>query len=100
MSNPPTVTALTYTPTTSDNLFTGASWPEIIEEEETVDAYFTILPTSISADNGGNGGDGSTGGVSGISATIIKLLPVFVAIGLILAMVSMFYDPRNLIKKD
>lgn len=41
-------------------------------------------------------GSGS-GGVSGISATIIKLLPVFVAIGLILAMVSMFYDPRELI---
>lgn len=98
LNNPPTVTALTYTPTTSDNLFKGASWPEIIEEEETVDAYFTILPTSISADNGGNGGDGNTGGVSGISATIIKLLPVFVAIGLILAMVSMFYDPKNLIR--
>lgn len=97
LNNPPTIDTLTYTPTTSDNLFTGASWPEIIEEEETVDAYFTILPTSISADNGGSGGDDSTGGVSGISATIIKLLPVFVAIGLILAMVSMFYDPRQLL---
>ena len=37
------------------------------------------------------------GGDGGVSATIINLLPVFVAIGLILAMISMFYDPKNLI---
>lgn len=98
LNNPPTVNTLTYVPSTSDNLFKGASWTELVAEDRTVDAYFTILPTSISADNGGNGGDGNSGGVSGISATIIKLLPVFVAIGLILAMVSMFYDPKNLIR--
>lgn len=97
LSNTSTVEALTYVPSTSDNLFKGASWTELVENDESVQAYFTILPTSISADNGGNGGDGNTGGVSGISATIIKLLPVFVAIGLILAMVSMFYDPRELL---
>lgn len=62
--------------------------------------YSSTLALTAPAEEGGSGGDGSgsgSGGVSGISATIIKLLPVFVAIGLILAMVSMFYDPRELL---
>lgn len=55
-----------------------------------------VLPSASDSGSGSDSGSDS-GGVSGISATIIKLLPVFVAIGLILAMVSMFYDPRQLL---
>lgn len=73
-------------------------------------AYFTMYssvntnPLTYSGENG-NGGSGSgsstdSAGISGTAGTILKIIPVLVGVGVILAIVALFYDPRNLIKKD
>ena len=58
----------------------------------------TVALTSP-ADEGG-GSDSGSAGISGTAGTILKIVPVLVGVGVILAIVALFYDPRNLIKKD
>lgn len=61
-----------------------------------------VNPLTYGGENG-NGGSGSStdfAGISGTAGTILKLIPVLVGVGVILAIVALFYDPRNLIKKD
>lgn len=73
-------------------------------------AYFTMYssanvnPLTYSGENGnGNGSSGSSSdsaGISGTAGTILKIIPVLVGVGVILAIVALFYDPRTLINKD
>lgn len=48
----------------------------------------------------GSGSSTDSAGISGTAGTILKIIPVLVGVGVILAIVALFYDPRNLIKKD
>lgn len=48
----------------------------------------------------GSGSSSDSAGISGTAGTILKIIPVLVGVGVILAIVALFYDPRNLIKKD
>ena len=59
-------------------------------EEEDIFASSFILP--LHADNGSSGGGGS--GDLGVSGTLLKAVPVFVIIGLLMGVVTMFFQTR------
>lgn len=86
------VGSVTSTITTSDNLYTGTTWTGgSLADGETVERYWTILPTSISVDDGGNGGSG----VGGVAGTLIKLVPILMIVGLLMMfIVPMVYKPN------
>lgn len=56
--------------------------------------------SSSGGDDSGSGSSSDSAGISGTAGTILKIIPVLVGVGVILAIVALFYDPRNLIKKD
>lgn len=86
------VGSVTSTITTSDNLYTGTTWTGgSLADGETVERYWTILPTSVSNDDGGNGGSG----VGGVAGTLIKLVPILMIVGLLMMfIVPMVYKPN------
>lgn len=63
--------------------------------------YNSTLALTNTVSEGGSDGSGSGSvGISGTAGTILKIIPVLVGVGVILAIVALFYDPRNLIRKD
>lgn len=92
MSSQPSVESVTSTIATSDNLYTGTTWTGgTLAEDDAVESYWTILPTSVSVDDGGNGGSG----VGGVAGTLIKLVPILMIIGLLMMfIVPMVYKPN------
>lgn len=87
----------TLTSVTFDLYFydTNTNQEEIVQY--TADGF--LVPTQVmyfTANSGG--GSGGSGGSSdtGITGTLISIIPVFVALGLILAIVGMFYNPNRM----
>lgn len=69
-----------------------------IEEDDSSIVYLSSYGYTQSESGSGSSTDSS--GISGTAGTILKIVPVLVGVGVILAIVALFYDPRNLIKKD
>ena len=77
----------------------GWGWMEddtyiVYEDESAIDSIipYTLALTSPAEEGGGSGG---TGGIGGTAGTIIKSLPIFVALGLIIGICSIFYTDPN-----
>lgn len=60
-----------------------------MEFTKTINADTFLVPKIISEGSGGDSGSGSD-----ITSTLIQIIPVFVALGLILAIVGMFYNSK------
>ena len=91
----------TLTSVTFDLYFydTNTNQEEIVQY--TADGF--LVPTKVmynapinSGDDGGSGDNGDTGGVGGTAGGIIKAIPIFVGLGLIIGIYSIFYiDPNS-----